>query len=148
MFIATSSGPGHDEDFEQLFDETARSPLGRVLNDLESTLPVLNLTPFPDTMERVLKSMVKLRNRLAHSYLVERSRVLPNPEARAGLIAELKWYAQTFFAMNTRMERWLHFLLEKLGHTRSEIEEQFGGVMDEVQLEALREALCRMQLNA
>jgi hypothetical protein len=116
MLIAESVGPIPDEDFERLFDQTERSPLGPTLRDLESTLPALNLTPFPDAMKRGLQSLTKLRNRLAHSYLVERSRVLPNPEARTDLIAELKWYAQAFFAMNTRMVLWLNLIVEKLGY--------------------------------
>jgi|SRR6266850_143673 len=148
MLITRSVGPIPDEDFQRLFDQTGKSTLGRILRELESTLPALNLTLFPDAMKSGLQSLVPLRNRLAHSYLVERSRVLSNPEARAGLIAELKWYAQLFFAMNTRMERWLSFLVEQLGYTGAELEEEFGHMIDEVQLQRLREELHQMELDS
>jgi len=146
-FVETAAGPIRDEEFERLFDETQKSPLGPVLKSLQVTLRALKLAPFPAAMETGLASIVKLRNRLAHSYLVERSRVLLNPDARRGLIAELTWYAQIFFTMDTRMQRWLDSLLKHLGHTRAEIEEQFGSAMEEVQLEALNAELHRMELD-
>jgi hypothetical protein len=147
IFIKTSDGPITDDEFEQLFDETEKAPLARLLDSLKRTLPLLKRTPFPPAMEMGLASIVKLRNRLAHSYLLERSRVVHNSSARQGMIAELTWYAQIFATMNTRMEGWLDSILKQIGHTRAEIEAEFGSALDNVQLEALNAELHRMHLD-
>jgi hypothetical protein len=121
--------------------------LGRTLNDLKAFLPHLKLQPFPESMDAALVNMVKLRNRLAHRYLVESSRLLRMAEGRRGLIVELRWYAQIFLAMNGRMERWLNSLIAELGYTRQELDEQLAKIA-EVELGELKYQLQEMGLAA
>lgn len=146
-FTAASSGSLTDESVEQLVSQMGRNTLGTVLNDLKSNLPELDLQPFPQSTNDALVRMVKLRNRLAHSYLVENSRVLQEEVGRRMLINELRWYAQIFQAMSTPLDRWLNSLIKQLGHSREELEKQLESVTN-IELEELKANLQEMGLDA
>ena len=107
-----------DATFQQLLDEPRTTTLCRVMRDVLSVWQRIGLAPFPAHAEEALLSMVRLRNRLAHSYLVENSRALTHADGRTMMIAELRWYSEAFMSMDATMQRWLNQLIQHLGETR------------------------------
>jgi hypothetical protein len=116
--------------------------IGPTLKKLKKLFDEMGLAPLPQEGEEGLEKLRQIRNWLAHSYLIDNSWALPNPEAHKELISELRFFAEAFKSMTRVWEKWLNIAIEKLGEgTREELEEKFGPVVDEIQKEQLRKRI-------
>jgi hypothetical protein len=102
----------------------------------------MGLKPLPKKAEEGLEQLRQIRNWLAHRYLIDNSRALPNPGAHKDLISELRFFAEAFKTMTSVWKPLLNIAIEKLGEgTRKEIEEKFGPFINELQREHLRKRI-------
>ncbi len=125
-----------DEEFDRILSAKG---IGPTLNNLRKLFDEIGLRPYPEKMEEGLDWMRKIRNWLAHSYLIENSRLLPRSEAHEDIISELRFFAEAFKASTSSWDKWVSNAIEKLGEgTRKEIEENLGPMMDDLQRERLR----------
>ena len=136
--IEAAKAPLSDEEFNRFLSD--KGMIGATLKNLRTVFRELGLGQYPKKMEEGLESMRNIRNWLAHSYLIENSRVLPQGEAQEELIRELRFFAEAFKGMTSSWNRLLDPAIEKLGEgTRKEIEEQLGPMIVVIQRERLRE---------
>jgi hypothetical protein len=132
-----SAEPMDDKGVRELLEGGPKT-LGPALTKVLSIWKKLGMSAFPATGEECLLLMVTLRNRLAHSYLIENSRLFKSAEGRRLVIAELRWYSQVFRSMAATMEPWVHSLIRALGETPNQVEIDYGPVIEHAMLEALR----------
>jgi hypothetical protein len=136
--IKAAKAPLSEEEFNRFLSD--KGMIGPTLRKLRTLFDEIGLDKYPKKMEEGLDSMRDIRNWLAHSYLIDNSRVLPQGEAHEDLIRELRFFAEAFKDMTSSWTKLLNAAIEKLGEgTRKEIEEQLGPIMDEIQREQLRE---------
>jgi hypothetical protein len=95
-----------------------------------------------------LPRLVEIRNRLAHSYLVENSILFGNAEGRRLLVAELRMYSRTFMNLAEGGRNVMHSLILKFPRGREALfqmarEYHSGGPIEQAALEALTATLAR-----
>jgi hypothetical protein len=135
--IKLGKAPLAEEEFRRFLSD--KGMIGPTLKKLQKLFDEIGLAPLPEKGEEGLEKLRQIRNWLAHSYLIDNSRVLPNPEAHKELISELRFFAEAFKNMTRVWEKLLNVAIEKLGEgTREELEEKFGPGADEIQREQLR----------
>jgi hypothetical protein len=146
--IEAKKAPLTDEEFTQFLSD--KGMIGPTLKKLLKLFDEIGLKHFPRIAEDGLEQLKQMRNWLAHSYLIDNSRTLPNPEAHKDLINELRFFAEAFKTMTSVWEPLLDIAIEKLGEgTSKEIEEKFGPFINELQREHLRKRIegYKLRLN-
>jgi hypothetical protein len=92
-----------------------------------------------------LDGLVKLRNFLAHRYLLDRAGYILMPEARDDLIAELRHYTRVFVKAAEGCLLWVEELQKAAGSLNGNIRELAAQVEPNLQaLDAFREQLLAM----
>jgi hypothetical protein len=109
-----------DEEFEDILTGGGNT-LGKIINEIQDQLKPT--APLPTVATEFLKGVVKIRNLLAHRYLMERGPLLCEESAKPYLLAELAWYEEIYATFLPRIERWENMLLDSLGVTKEFIAE-------------------------
>jgi len=148
-----SVGSLNFKELEQLMGR--RDPaLESVLRRIFSEWKKLGLSPLPKQGEESLLSLIKVRKRLAHSYLSDNAILLKNVEGCKIMIAELRWYSELFLSMKASMEPFIthfedHFVKHLIDDPcdLKQIEAEYGPLLEQIHLEKLRANLTRMGIS-
>jgi hypothetical protein len=141
--VARTKLPIDPEQWEEILTITVpKATLRRAVRSLNPSLS------FPDNVYSIWEKMIDMRNWLAHIYLTDGSYLLESEDGRRRVIEELKFFTKAFMAMSQRMGRVLDLfiegaldksnLLDKLGYTKEEFEQEAREFNRQVQESLLR----------
>lgn len=142
---------GH-RNVERLLRISRTWPLEKAMSELFRSWNKLGLDPFPNEAVRVLKKMVRLRDRLAHRYFEDRAILTTSASAPHILVSELDWYRDCFEQFATRFHRFIDLLKTKIGSESElrEFEDAFNSALPGLErdsIDELRRALVEMGLD-
>lgn len=81
---------------EELLINLDRSAMSKIVNSINYICRDRNIEIMSEETKEELSRLVKVRNYLAHNYLIENFSLFKNAEARSMLITELKYYTEEF----------------------------------------------------